>query len=217
MLNQKSKTIFIDESGTLPDPKDKVVIIAAIGTQIPRELAEINKKVRKKIRGYKKPEEIIEIKFYQAGDRTKKEFLNELVKYNLDIFVLIIEKNNQKIKDSPENFALLCYILLKECLIFYQDKVEEIIFDRHFHRQKDQQLFNQILESLLKKKYNFKHFDSINHPEINTADMVAGSLLWKYTDKNKEFYEIIRERIVSEMVINWKEAKRKFFQTKNST
>ena len=31
-------TVFIDESGTLPDPKDRVVIVAAVGTATPRKI-----------------------------------------------------------------------------------------------------------------------------------------------------------------------------------
>jgi len=62
-------TVFIDESGTLPDPKDKVVIVAAVGTEAPKQLLTISKSVRK----FQK-KKTTEIKFYRAGERTKKKF-----------------------------------------------------------------------------------------------------------------------------------------------
>jgi len=66
----RNVAIFIDESGTLPDPNDKVVIVAAVGTQIPEKLLKIGQSVRK----FQKKQDGTEIKFYKAGDRTKKKF-----------------------------------------------------------------------------------------------------------------------------------------------
>ncbi|MDP2946734.1 MAG: hypothetical protein Q8N88_01335 [Nanoarchaeota archaeon] len=40
--------LYIDESGTLPDAKDKIIVIAAVGVYLPRKIDEIFKKVRKK-------------------------------------------------------------------------------------------------------------------------------------------------------------------------
>jgi hypothetical protein len=46
--------------------------------------------------------------------------------------------------------------------------------------------------------------------------MVAGSLLWKYSGKDDRFYNIIKEKIINEKFINWKEARKRFFdKTKN--
>lgn len=211
-------TIVIDESGTLPDPNDKVIIIAAVSAEMPRILAEVTKKARKGIRSRKKKEEISEIKFYQAGERTKTAYLKELSKQAIDIFVLIVDKKEQKIPDTPENFAALCYILLAECLLFYGDKITEIIFDKHFHRLIDRSKFDDILTKLLKRKLKLQHLDSSQNVEVNVADMVAGSLLWKYTGKDSKFYNLIKDKIISEKVLNWKEVKRKFFnEIKNLT
>jgi len=40
----KKITVFIDEAGTLPDFKDKVIIVAAVATELPNQLVKINKK-----------------------------------------------------------------------------------------------------------------------------------------------------------------------------
>ncbi len=43
-------TIVIDESGTLPDIKDEVIVVAAVGTNIPNQLNQLFSKVRKQIK-----------------------------------------------------------------------------------------------------------------------------------------------------------------------
>ena len=217
-LNNKI-TIFIDESGTLPDPKDKVVIVAAVGTKLPDKLLEIEKKIRKGLRQQKKKDNIAEIKFYHAGDKTKQKFLELLLKCEIDIFVLIIQKDQQRITDSPENFALLSYLLIEQVLFFYPaDRIEKIIFDKHFHQTKDLALFSRLLLKFLKRQIKIQHVDSLADSRVNSADMVAGSLLWKYTGKDDKFYKIICDKIISENVLHWKQAKRKLFKfekTKN--
>lgn len=212
-------TIVIDEAGTLPDPKDKVVIMAAVGTDARKILLNIVKRVRQKIRPKKKEKQISEIKFYRAGERTKLFYLRELSNSDIDVFVLVVEKDNQKIADSPENFALLSYILINECLLFYRDgKIREVVFDKHFHRERDLIKFNNVLLKLLGKELPLSHLESEENPEVNAADMIAGSLLWKHTGKNDKFYKIIKDKVISEKIINWKEARKIFFtKTKNLT
>jgi len=207
----KQVTVFVDESGTLPDPRDKVVIVAAVGTKTPEKLLSINKSVRK----FQK-KKTAEIKFYRSSDRTKKKFFQELAKENLAIFVLIVEKDGKKIEDSPENFALLCWFILEDCLLFYQKEIKNIIFDRHFHRKKDQKIFNQTLNKLLNQSIPFTHIDSQKDPRVNSADMVAGSLLWAKTGKDARFYELIKPKVVSEKLVNWKQIKKKFWHKKMS-
>jgi len=209
-------SILIDESGTLPDPKDKVIIMAAVGVNAQEVLLSVLKKARRSMACDKKEKTVFEIKFHEAGERTKAVYLKELSLADVNIFALIVEKNNQGIKDTPDNFALLAYILLKECLVFYQDaKIEEVIFDKHFQQKEDLIKFNEVLLELLGETLILKHLSSIDNPEINSADMVAGSLLWKYTGKNEKFYNFIKDKIISEQLLNWKEARAMIFVNKN--
>lgn len=205
--------ISIDESGTLPDPKDRVVIIAAVGIDNLALTDRVHKSIRKSLR--KKSKAVNEIKFYLSGEKTKLAYLRDLASQNIGIFILIVEKNGQKIADTSENFAVLCWLLLEECFLFYKEReIKEIIFDRHFHREKDQEKFNKILNHLLRREFAFVHVDSKTNPFVNASDMIAGSVLWYCTGKSTQFYQLIKEKIISEKHINWKEAKRKFF-TKN--
>lgn len=106
--------------------------------------------------------------------------------------------------------AVLAYILLRECLLFYEDTIKEFVFDRHFHKVADRERFDRLILDLLKIEVKIKHLDSIENAEINIADMAAGSVLWKYTGRDDNFYKIIKSRIIVEKVVNWKEAKRIF-------
>ncbi|MBI2310136.1 DUF3800 domain-containing protein [Candidatus Collierbacteria bacterium] len=204
------RTVYLDESGTLPDPRDPAVVVAAISTQTPQRLKSMTKIIRKHYAKSNPPE----IKFYRAGDRTKKKFLEKLAAQDVEIFVLIVEKQNQSITDSPENFALLCWLLLEDCLLYYQHQIKHVVLDRHFQRTIDQDKFNQVLTSLLDEPLSPVHVDSQTEPLVNVADMVAGSVLWAQTGKDNVFYQIIRTKIVSERVIKWKQIKTRFWQEK---
>ena len=207
-------TIFIDESGTLPDPLDSVVVVAAVGTDLSRKLSRITTAVRKQIP--KKQKSLPEIKFYRAGEQTKKRYLKLLSKQNVQIFLLTIEKHHKTIPDNPTNFALLCWLLLQDCLKHYHpQEITEFVFDRHFSQDQDRLEFNHILSALLEKQFVFRHVDSQTEPAINAADMIAGAFLWKTTGKDIQFFNIIESKVVSSKKLNWPEAKRKLFTTKN--
>jgi len=205
----KGVTLFIDESGTLPDPKDKVVVVAAVGTYAPEEIETIIKTVRKRGKFRKATGEI---KFYTLGDKSRELFLRKIIEGGFNIFILVVEKIGRNIFDTPENFAVLAGLLLEDVLVFYP-RVREIIFDRHFCKEKDTTEFNQILRAFLEWELpKISHVDSQKDKRVNIADMVAGAVLAKETGKKKYFYEILRKRVISEKRLNWPEAKRKLFK-----
>lgn len=201
-------TVFIDESGTLPDPKDRVIVVAAVGVKAPAKIELIIRQVRKKGK-FQKPTG--ELKFYHASPKSKITFLEKIAREKLNIFVLIAEKMGRKIPDTPQHFALLCWLLLTDVFSFYP-KVREIIFDRHFHKKEDIEKFNQFLSEFLGKSPRMKHVDSQKDKRINVADMVAGAVLAKETGKTERFYQIFSKQVISETRINWPEAKRRLFK-----
>ena len=203
-------TIFIDESGTLPDIKDKVIIIAAVGTNASEVIEKVLKSAQKK---GKLREQTGELKFYTAGEKTKLLFFKKLTKENIDIFVLIVEKMGRKIPDTPEHFAILCWLLLNDVLSFYSE-ISEVIFDRHFSRDYDIEKFNLILNKFLPTSLTIKHVDSRKDKRVNIADMVAGAALAYETEKNTDYYRMIKKQIISEKRLNWAEGKRKFLAKK---
>lgn len=174
-------TIFIDESGTLPDIKDKVIVVAAVGTNTPEVIDKIFKSLQKK---GKLRKQTGELKFYTAGEKTKQLFFEKIAKESIDIFVLEVEKMGRKIPDTPEHFALLCWLLLNDVFSFYSD-IQKIIFDRHFSRDYDTEQFNKFLMHLLPQVGDIQHVDSKQEKRVNIADMIAGAVLASETGKIK--------------------------------
>jgi len=211
-------TIFIDESGTLPDPKDKFIVICGVGVEKIKEAENIFSRIRTSLRQRKI--KVQEIKFYYAGQNTKRQFLSGLVSANLKIFALIIEKKGRKIADTPENFGILVAELINEINLWYKVKKINLVLDRHFHRKVDEERFNQFLKSKINKnvKYQIRHVDSRQNFLVNIADMAAGAILWKYSGKDLQFYNLIKENIIIEKIVSWPEIKRKnLFQNKKFT
>lgn len=202
--------IFIDESGTLPDPNDRRVVLVAVAADNREIFTEIYKKMPK-IRKAR------ELKFYSAGEKTKEAYLNNLAKENVAIFTLAVDKKSQKIADTPANYAVLSWLLLLDCLAYYRNDELKLVFDRHFHRRVDENSFFKTLQKLLGRKCGLESADSRKETGITAADFVAGAFLYSQNGKSTQFYKIIEKKIISEKVVNWKEAKKKFIEAlKNS-
>ena len=204
----KNIVVFIDESGTLPDPKDKVIVIGAVGTKTPERIEKIIKGIQRKTKLKKKTGEL---KFYTSGDKTKQLFFERIAKEEIDIFILPIDKMGRKIPDNYENYAILCWFLLEDVFDFYKE-VGQIIFDRHFSKLQDINSFNRRLEDLLQRALKIAHVDSKKDKKVNVADMIAGAFLAKETGKEQGFYNLVKNKIVSERRLNWPAGKRKLFE-----
>lgn len=96
--------VLLDESGTLPDPRDKYIVVGAIGLSDIKKGIGVLKNITSSLR--KKEAKITELKFYYAGERTRRKVLSGIVLEEFEIFVLIVDKQRRKIADTPENFAL---------------------------------------------------------------------------------------------------------------
>lgn len=59
-----------------------------------------------------------------------------------------------------------------------------------------------------------EHVDSSKNIIVNSADMIAGCILAKETEKNVEYFKIIKNKVLSIREINWKELKKRFYQKK---
>ncbi len=203
----KRVTVYIDESGTLPDPHDKVIVIAAVVPKNKEQLDKLISTMKKRKDSKRRPGEL---KFYTAGDKTKTVFFEALAQEQIALFALIVEKMGRKIPDTPEHFALLCWLLLSDVISFCN--ITDLIFDRHFFKKSDISRFNKILTKQFNIEFDITHVDSIRHKRVNVADMVAGAILAKETGKDEQSYKIIEKKIISYKKLNWVEAKRRLFQ-----
>ena len=201
-------TIVSDESGTLPDLRDKFIVVSGVGIKKIKEAQNIYSRILTSLRQRKI--QLGEIKFYNAGQRTKRQFLSGIVSANFEIFVLVVDKKDRKIADTSENYAILITDLINEINLWYKTEEINLIIDKHFHRRIDQDRFEQILKMKVNKdlRYQVKQVDSKQDSLVNVADMVAGAVLWKYSGKDLEFYNLIKESIVIEKIVSWPEIKK---------
>ena len=206
--------IFIDESGTLPDRKDPFVVFAAVASSNPKNLNRVFSRVRLKLppKGkVKREREISEIKFRDAGDRTRSLVISGLIEESVDIFILVIEKGGRTIEDSPKNYAKLIAELIKLCKSYYDSKIKKVILDKHFDQTEKLETLTLELARLTDMETDkFDHVDSVLDIRVNLADFVAGSTLWERTGKDPFFKEIINRsgKVKSEIVRKWRENRR---------
>lgn len=207
--NLKQYYVLIDESGTLPDQKDKFIVIAGIGINVIKEAKNLISRILKSLRQRKI--KLKEVKFYYAGERTKRQILSSIVSAELEIFAIVIDKRGRKIPDTPENFALSVGELIKEINLWQPKKELKIFIDRHFHKKGDEKNFDQLIQKEIGEdlRYTVQHVDSQQNFIINLVDFVAGAILAKYNKNNLQFYDIIKEHILLEKIVNWPELKRK--------
>jgi len=207
--------ILIDESGTLPDPKDKFVVIAGVGVKRIKEAENLVSRTLKSLR--RRKVKVRELKFYSAGERTKRQVLSGIVSAGFEIFIVAIDKKGRKISDTPSNFALLVNELINEIHLWRKERKFKIIIDRHFHRKTDERNFNSFLKSKVKQDliFEIQHVNSQENFIVNLADFVAGSVLARYNKNNFQFYDIVKESILIEKIVNWPELKRKSLENKN--
>jgi len=214
LKHKKQYFVLIDESGTLPDVRDRFVTITGVGLREMKKGKNLISQTLKSLRREKN--KIKEVKFYYAGDRTKRRVLSGMVSAEFEIFTVIIDKKGRKISDTPENFALLAGELISEINLWNRERSLKIIIDRHFFKKDDERNFNKFLEKNIKRNVSFsiQHIDSQQNFIVNLADFAAGAILAKYNKNNFQFYDIIKESILLEKIINWPELKRKSLEYK---
>lgn len=201
--------IFIDESGTLADAADRFVVVAAVATNNPTPLAKLMPKARKRIppkRKLKRERLVSEFKFRNVGDRTKLRILQELSKAEIKLFVLILDKENRRVADTPKNYAKLVWTILDSCFVKLS-KISKVVIDRHFSQPTKQNEFNHEVFRLAKKEFPIVHVDSLTDSRVDLADFVAGATLRSVRNKDSHFKEIIESKILVEKRYFWKKLK----------
>ncbi len=195
--------IFIDESGTLPDIKDKYIVIAALVAEDPKGLERILPKFRKKIppKGKRKKEKKIpEFKFHYVGDITRRKVLEEIVLKDVRFYTLVVDKMGRKIADTPENYGKLIKALVVSFI--KQEKPKDIYIDEHFGSKSDSDRLQSILDSI-DEQLKFHQVDSITDSRIDLADFIAGATLRKFRANDDAFYKIISSKIIWEKMKMW--------------
>lgn len=95
------KFAIIDESGRLYDPGNKLLVFAAV---VAGSLVSLDKIISSARKHLSRKTTLAEIKFSTTGDKTKTLILQAINRQKLSLFVLVINKEDRKIVDNPENY-----------------------------------------------------------------------------------------------------------------
>ena len=200
-------TAYVDESGNLPNPDDRYVVLAALVVSNRRVLQRIVRKASRKLKkAHLKRRNGMEIKWTNAPTGTKRRVLEELARRDVQIFGLVVDKNHSGIADTPENYGLLVCELIRECLAYYPDI--KLTVDVHFRVRRQRQAFDRyLLENTTLGKAPV-HLDSQQDGIIQLADFVAGAIRDDTTGRGN-LAAIIAGKIVVEKVVKWAQLAKK--------
>lgn len=208
--------IYQDESGSLADADNRVVIIALVTTLDPWSLRFIVKKVHKKFLAQKgkryKERGLKEFKYATTFRKEREKILNILKNKDVEIFALNIKKGDKKIADSPLNYGLALSEILEALLRHYQDNdfEFELVLDRHYTQKRQLEKLEKVMEKNLNTSLKPIHADSKANPFIALTDFVAGVLREEFDKGDNALSSIISEKVIFKEEILWQDLKKKW-------
>jgi len=198
---------YTDESGNLSDPNDRYVAFAAIVTSHPDRLRRIVKKASRKLKKARlKRRTGQEIKWWNAPDGTRRRVLEALARQEVQVFWLVVDKENEGIPDTPENYGLMLGELVRECLAYHPDL--RLMTDVHFSGSAQREALNQVLIGRTGLAEKPMHLESQQDSIIQLADFVAGAILYWFTGKG-DFVDLIEGKVVAGKVVKWQQLAKK--------
>lgn len=199
---------FIDESGSLPDPSDVIVVIAAVVAHardlgLARLLAMVRRQLPDK--GKRKRErKLTELKFHETSDATRRKILSALTKQDVTLFIVVVDKAGSVISDTPNNYATLIEQVVPYCLERFP-RLRRVFIDRHFTRSTDEAVLRKRIESQFDEMVDLRFVNSSQETRIDLADFVAGAVAYTQRFDDTRYEELIRSEIAVYRVLRWKE------------
>ena len=212
MIGEWAAYIYIDESGSLSDPRDTIVTLAAIKTLSPRPLRWIIKRVKRDVQRKKpKRDTLSELKFYTTTDSARVAVLEALAREQVEIYALSVFKGDQIIPHTPENYGVLLCELLRMCGAEHEH-VTELVVDMPFNTPQQRARLTAIVQNILDLDVEPRYVDSIKNPYIQLADFVAGAVRAKHMGRNLPPYQFIQPRMISDQLVRWKVLRREWME-----
>ena len=202
--------IYVDESGSLSDPRDMIVTLAAIKTLSPRPLRWIIKRVKRDVRREKpKRGTPSEFKFYTTTDSARVAVLEALAREQVEVYALSIFKGAQIIPHTPGNYGILLCELLRMCGAEHEN-VTELAVDMSFNTPQQRVRLTAIVHNTLDLDVELRYVDSIKNPYIQLVDFVAGTIRAKHMGRDMIPYQFIQPRLISDQLVRWKVLRREW-------
>lgn len=205
---------FLDESPSLHDEAFFFCVdIITTSRKTNKNLQKILKKARKRI-VKKTLRSLPELKFYHSNKKTKVFILSEIAKQDIEIVILIIDKERRRIKESPKNYGIVVGAAVAELLVIYPNL--SLTTDKKYTNRKQQEEFQQASQETISKLstkganvFFNPPVDSQKESLVQLADFVAGAFNFKYNRKDNYYTEIIKNKVKVEKVVKWSKLKKR--------
>jgi hypothetical protein len=190
-------SLYMDESGDF-NPKGYCVVIAILATEHPKEIANCIKRIRRRKLG-KRRKDFPELKGRKSTEKVLRATLQEITKCNCSIVSITVTGKGAV---SPnERYNEVAGILIQECCKHWE-KIKLVVDRRD---KKARHLFDQHIQEIIDTRRLLfgkpQHEDSTKEPALQAVDCIAYAIRQKYRHDVKEFYEIIREKIIWEGIL----------------
>ena len=211
-MSELTVYIYVDESGSLSDPYNATVTLAAIKTLSPEPLRRIIKRAKRDVRR-KRPKRGTgsEFKFYTTTNNARALVLEALAKEAVEVFALSVFKGSQVIPHSPENYGILLCELLRMCGVEQAHHIE-LSVDMPFNVSHRREQLTAIVCNTFDVDTKVHYVDSIKNPYIQLADFVAGAIRAKHMGRNLLLYQFIQPRMIGDQLVPWKVLRREWME-----
>jgi|GEM_PF-3569194 len=194
---------YLDESGSLPDQSQPVIVIAAL---VVAEgdvdlLRPILPRIRKRLNQHRKRGKKIteEFKFELLCGHSEFQViqvLGAIRRLPCKLVIVPVDKGDKEIADNPLNYAILISETVRLCHEHFPRC--QFVFDRHYLASQfdKMQTVNHILAPLLGEPLDILHKDSQDrpYPGLGLVDFVAGTARFLATaNAEHEGYALLQE------------------------
>ena len=199
--------VGIDESGSLPAPTE-IFTLATVITSNPIAVQNLIRRAGfhsgKRLGHGAKP--VSELKWNNASHRIRYDVLRRIAASDVELYALIVEKEQRRVEDSAENYAFLVCELLSAAWHRYPDM--EVLLDRHFTSPAHIATMETIIHRhwLRQGVVSINHVDSQRNPLVQLADFVAGCVYESDTAPAPSF-RLIENKFRSMTRKSWSEIK----------
>jgi len=194
----------LDESGSL-SADTPLFSMAIVVTPRPDALRNLIRRTalrsgKRRKRPRKAPSEL---KWRNASQRIQSDVLLHLALVNVELFTLTVHKEGRRIKDTPENYAILVCETLRLCWDAYPNMA--LSLDRHFTSPVQVAAVNTFIHRQwpVQGVLSITHVDSQHNPLVQLADFVAGSV-YNWHKEQDETYRLIEGRVGAALVEEWR-------------
>jgi len=204
--------IYVDESGSLADPRDTIVTLAAIKTLSPESLRWIIRRVMRDVyQKQPKQKASAEFKFYTTTENARVAVLEALARERVAIYAVSVFKGAQIIPHIPANYAIMLSQLLRACGVEHEP-IAQIALDSPFNTPRQRAQLTTAVQGVLDLDTELVYVDSRKSPQVQLADFVAGAVRAQHMGGHWIPYQFIQPRMRSDQLVRWKTLRREWLE-----